>query len=162
MSNQIRILFICHGNICRSPMAEFVMKDLVEQKGWGHLFCIESAATHDDAIGRPVHSGTQQVLKAAQISCEGKVARRLRRADTGAWDLFVGMDEANMRNMKHQLGPEAEGRCFKLLEFAQSDRDVADPWYTDNFEATYDDVYAGCTGLLMWLSARNNCLGSKN
>lgn len=153
MSAPYRILFICHGNICRSTMAEFVMKDLVAKRGLADAFVIESAATHDDEIGSPVHSGTRAVLAAQGIDCSGKRARRLKRADAGEWDLFVGMDEANMRDMRRQLGREAEGRCVKLLEFADTDRDVADPWYTGDFETTYDDVLAGCTGLLAWLSA---------
>lgn len=150
MSEPFRILFVCHGNICRSPMAEFVMRDLVERRGLAGSFEIASAATHDDVIGSPVHPGTRRILAAAGISCEGKTARRLRRADAGEWDLFVGMDAANLRDMRRQLGRAAEGRCFTLLEFADSDRDVADPWYTGDFDVTYDDVLAGCTGLLAW------------
>lgn len=152
MSAPYRILFICHGNICRSTMAEFVMKDLVARRGLADGFAIASAATHDDEIGSPVHPGTRAVLEAQGIDCSGKTARRLRRADAEEWDLFVGMDEANMRDMRRQLGREAEDRCFKLLEFADSDRDVADPWYTGDFDATYDDVIAGCTGLLARLA----------
>ncbi len=152
MSAPLRILFVCHGNICRSTMAEFVMKDLVARHGLSDRFVIASAATHDDEIGSPVHHGTRAVLEAQGIDCSGKTARRLRRADAEEWDLFVGMDEANMRDMRRQLGREAEDRCFKLLEFADSDRDVADPWYTGDFDATYDDVIAGCTGLLARLA----------
>lgn len=152
MSAPFRILFVCHGNICRSTMAEFVMKDLVARRGLADRFTIASAATHDDEIGSPVHRGTRAVLEAQGIDCSGKTARRLRRADAGEWDLFVGMDGANMRDMSRQLGREAESRRFKLLEFADSDRDVADPWYTGDFDATYDDVIAGCTGLLARLA----------
>ena len=133
MSAPHRILFVCHGNICRSTMAEFVMKDLVSRRGMANAFVIGSAATHDDEIGSPVHHGTRAVLEAQ--------------------DLFVGMDEANMRDMRRQLGRAAEGRCFKLLEFADSARDVADPWYTGDFNVTYDDVLAGCAGLLAWLDS---------
>ncbi|MFR1639843.1 MAG: low molecular weight phosphotyrosine protein phosphatase [Eggerthellaceae bacterium] len=100
-----------------------------------------------------MHPGTRRMLEEAGISCEGKTARRLRSSDAEAWDLFVGMDEANMRDMRRQLGRAADGRLHKLLEFAGSDRDVADPWYTGDFEATYDDVLAGCAGLLAWLDA---------
>lgn len=152
MSAPFRILFVCHGNICRSTMAEFVMKDLMARHGLSDRFVVASAATHDDEIGSPVHHGTRAVLEAQGIDCSGKTARRLRRADAEEWDLFVGMDEANMRDMRRQLGREAEDRCFKLLEFADSDRDVADPWYTGDFDATYDDVIAGCTGLLARLA----------
>ena len=162
MTAPFRILFVCHGNICRSPMAEFVMKDLVERRGLDGCFSIASAATHDDEIGSPVHPGTRGVLEAQGIDCSGKTARRLGRADVGKWDLFVGMDEANMRDLRLQLGRAAEGRCRKLLEFAGSDRDVADPWYTGDFDVTYDDVLAGCTGLLSLLvgdGAEGRCPG---
>lgn len=153
MSEPCRILFVCHGNICRSTMAEFVMKDLVARRGMAEAFVIASAATHDDEIGSPVHPGTRAVLASQGIDCSGKTARRLRRDDAQAWDFIVGMDEANMRDMRHQLGRGAEGRCYKLLEFADSNRDVADPWYTGDFEATYDDVLAGCVGLFARLTA---------
>ena len=153
MSAPHRILFVCHGNICRSTMAEFVMKDLVSRRGMADAFVIGSAATHDEEIGSPVHHGTRAVLEAQGIDCSGKTARRLRRADADEWDLFVGMDEENMRDMRRQLGRAAEGRCFKLLEFADSARDVADPWYTGDFDVTYDDVLAGCGGLLAWLDS---------
>ena len=153
MSAPCRILFVCHGNICRSPMAEFVLKDLVEKRGLADRFVIGSAAAHDDELGSPVHPGTRRMLEEAGISCEGKTARRLRRSDAEAWDLLVGMDEANMRDMRPPLGRAADGKLHKLLKFAGSDRDVADPWYTGDFEATYDDVLAGCTGLLAWLDA---------
>ena len=159
MSAPFRILFVCHGNICRSPMAEFVMRDLVRRRGLAGSFSIASAATHDDEIGSPVHHGTRAVLEAQGIDCSGKAARRLRRADADEWDLFVGMDEANMRDMRRQLGRGAEGRCRKLLEYAGSERDVADPWYTGDFDATYDDVLAGCTGLLSALVAREGAGG---
>ena len=153
MSAPYRILFVCHGNICRSTMAEFVMKDLVARRGMTENFVIASAATHDDEIGSPVHHGTRAVLESQGINCSGKTARRLCRAYADQWDLFVGMDEANMRDMRCQLGREAESRCYKLLEFADSDSDVADPWYTGDFNVTYDDVLAGCTGLLARLTS---------
>ncbi len=159
MTEAYRILFVCHGNICRSTMAEFMMKDLVERRGLASSFHIASAATHDDEIGSPVHPGTRARLAAEGISCEGKTARRLRASDAGAWDLIVGMDKANMRDIRRQLGSAADGTCRKLLEFADSDRDVADPWYTGDFDATYNDVLAGCTGILAWLenNARIAC-----
>ncbi len=158
MKNRIRILFVCHGNICRSTMAEFVMKDLVDRRGLSDRFIIASAATHDDEIGSPVHHGTRRVLEAAGISCAGKTARRLRRDDAQAWDLIIGMDQANMRNIKNQLGSDAREKSYKLLEFADSDRDVADPWYTGDFETTYDDVRAGCEGLLAWLTCGSHAI----
>ena len=147
----IRILFVCHGNICRSPMAEFVMKDLVEKAGLADWFVIASAATSAEEIGNDVHRGTKRVLESMGVSYGRRAARRLRGTDAAAWDYLIGMDEANVRNMRRMLGREAEGKIYKLLEFAGSDADVADPWYTGDFETTYDDVLAGCRGLLSHL-----------
>lgn len=144
----IRILFICHGNICRSPMAEFVMKDLVRKAGLEDWFVIASAATSSEEIGNDVHYGTKRMLDKMGVPYEHRAARRLRSTDATAWDYLIGMDEANMRNMRRMLGSDAEDKMYKLLEFAGSDADVADPWYTGDFAATYDDVLAGCRGLL--------------
>lgn len=146
----LRILFVCHGNICRSPMAEMVMKDLVYSRGLQDLFHIESAATSSEELGNPVHRGTQRVLKAHGIPCESRQARRLRSSDAMDWDLLIGMDARNMRNMERML-PQATGKMHLLLEFAGSNRDVADPWYTGDFETTYEDVCDGCMGLLGYL-----------
>ncbi|RDB62384.1 low molecular weight phosphotyrosine protein phosphatase [Gordonibacter sp. 28C] len=160
MSDPVRILFVCHGNICRSPMAEFVMKDLVERRGMVDRFRIASAATHDDVIGSPVHPGTREVLESQGISCDGKTARRLRDEDVEDWDLVVVMDEANVRDAKRQLGKAAKGKIHKLLEYAGTDRDVADPWWTGDFATTYDDVLAGCTGLLAALTGSMGARGA--
>ncbi|MEY8460503.1 low molecular weight protein-tyrosine-phosphatase [Eggerthellaceae bacterium 24-137] len=151
-SSPIRILFVCHGNICRSTMAEFVLKGMVAARGQGARFHIESAATSTEEIGNPVHPGTQAVLSEHGIGgFENKRARQLRRADYDDFDLIIGMDEANMRNMGRMLGDDAEGKLHKLLEFAGSTRDVADPWYTGDFDTTYEDVCDGCIGLLTYL-----------
>lgn len=147
----LRILFVCHGNICRSPMAEFVMKDIVRKHGDEALFDIASAATSDEEIGNPVHPGTAEVLSRAGISCGGKYARRLRSTDYAAWDLLVGMDEANVRAMLRMFRQDPDGKVKKLLEFAGETGDIADPWYTGDFETTYDDVLAGCRGLYRFL-----------
>ena len=144
----IRILFVCHGNICRSPMAEFVMKDLVAKRGLADQFVIASAATSAEEIGNDVHRGTKRILDRMGVPYETRAARRLRSTDAQTWDYLIGMDDANIRNMKRMLGAQAEGRIFKLMEFADSYEDVADPWYTGDFETTYDDVLAGCRGLL--------------
>lgn len=147
-----RVLFVCHGNICRSTMAEFVLKDMVAARGMAEHFNIESAATSTEEIGNPVHPGTQAVLREHGIGgFKGKRARQLRRADYDDFDLIIGMDEANMRNMNRMLGGDAEGKLHKLLEFSGSTRDVADPWYTGDFDTTYEDVCDGCTGLLAYL-----------
>lgn len=149
--NAFRILFVCHGNICRSPMAEFVMKDIVRKNGEEALFDIASAATSNEEIGNPVHPGTAEVLAAAGIPCEGKYARRLRSGDYAAWDLIIGMDTANVRNMMRMFGGDPDNKVKKLLEYAGSEDDIADPWYTGDFDATYDDVLAGCWGLYRFL-----------
>ncbi len=149
-----RIMFVCHGNICRSPMAEFVLKDMVARRGIDGKFHIESAATSTDEIGNCPHPGTVKMLEAANISCKGKRARRLRADDYDDFDMFIGMDEANIRNMRRMLKGDPEGKVYKMLEFADSNRDVADPWYTGDFDATYNDVVDGCMGLLAWLGEK--------
>ena len=148
----IRVLFVCHGNICRSTMAEFVLKDMVARRGLADEFEIESAATSTEEIGNPVHPGTVGELRRHDIGgFEKKRARQLRRDDYDAFDLIIGMDEANMRNMGRMLGGDPEGKLHKMMEFAGSARDVADPWYTGDFDTTYEDVCDGCTGLLRYL-----------
>jgi Protein-tyrosine-phosphatase len=151
VDKRARVLFVCHGNICRSPMAEFVLKDMVERRGLADRFHIESAATTTDEIGNPVHPGTRRILAREGISCEGKTARQIAKADYDAFDVIIGMDDANMRSMERRFGGDPAGKLHKMMEFAGTDRDVADPWYTGDFETTYDDVRAGCTGLMGWL-----------
>ena len=147
-----RILFVCHGHICRSTMAEFVLKDMVARRGLADEFEIESAATSTEEIGNPVHPGTVGELRRHDIGgFEKKRARQLRRDDYDAFDLIIGMDEANMRNMGRMLGGDPAGKLHKMLEFAGSTRDVADPWYTGDFDTTYEDVCDGCRGLLGYL-----------
>lgn len=144
-----RILFVCHGNICRSPMAEFVMKDLVRKAGVDTQFQIASAATSTEEIGNPVYPPARRKLAEHGISCAGKTARQLTRADYGAYDLLIGMDQANLRNMRRICGGDLEGKIHLLLEYAdRPGQEVADPWYTGDFEATWQDVLAGCQGLL--------------
>ena len=144
----IKILFICHGNICRSPMAEFVMKDLVRKAGLEREFSIASAATSTEEIGNPVYPPARRKLAEHGIGCAGHAARQLRRDDYDRWDYLVGMDRANIRNMNRICGGDPEGKIHLLLEYVQRDGEVADPWYTGDFEATWQDVLAGCTGLL--------------
>jgi len=149
----IKVLFICLGNICRSPMAEFVFRDMVQKRGLADRLHIASAATSSEELGNPVHPGTREILEREGIDCSDKRARQLRRDDYDALDLIIGMDEANMRNMGRMLGGDAQGKLHKLLEFAGSARDVADPWYTGDFDTTYEDVCGGCEGLLNFLGA---------
>ncbi len=147
----IKILFICHGNICRSPMAEFIMKDLVQKAGVSEQFEIASAATSTEEIGNPVHRGTRDKLRRVGISTDGKTAVQLKKSDYLKYDYLIGMDTWNIRNMQRMLGGDPEGKIYKLLTFANSERDVADPWYTGDFETTYQDVMAGCKGLMRHL-----------
>ena len=144
----IKILFICHGNICRSPMAEFVMKDLVRKAGVEDMFHIESAATSTEEIGNPVYPPARRKLSEHGISCAGKTARQLRKADYEHYDYLVGMDSANFRNMQRICGGDPEGKISLLLDYTDHPGSVADPWYTGDFEATWQDVLAGCRGLL--------------
>ncbi len=144
-----RILFVCHGNICRSPMAEFVMKDLVRAAGAADRFEIASAATSAEEIGNPVYPPARRELAKHGIGCAGHAARRIRREDYGRYDYLIGMDRANLTNMRRMWGGDPEGKVHALLEFAgRPDEDVADPWYTGDFEATWRDVLDGCRGLL--------------
>ena len=151
----IKILFVCHGNICRSPMAEFVMKHLAASAGMRGL-TIASAATSTEEIGNPVYPPARRKLSEHGISCEGKTARQLTRADYDAWDLLIGMDGANLRNMRRICGGDPEGKIRLLMDFTGQPRDVADPWYSGDFEATWRDVNAGCQALLSWI-----CQGQK-
>ncbi len=149
-----KILFICHGNICRSPMAEFVMKDLVRKAGLESRFYIESAATSTEEIGNPVYPPARRKLAEHGIDCTGKTARQLRNRDYDQYDLLIGMDQANLRNMHRICGGDFDGKLHLLMEFAgKPDAEVADPWYTDDFETTWQDVLAGCQGLLDFLTA---------
>ena len=143
-----KILMICHGNICRSPMAEFVMKDLVEKAGLSHHFEIASCATSTEEIGNSVYPPARRKLAEHAISCAGKTARQLRRADYACWDYLIGMDEANRRNIKRMCGGDPDGKISLLLDHTAYPREVADPWYTGDFEQTWQDVLEGCTALL--------------
>lgn len=144
----IKILFVCHGNICRSPMAEFVMKDMVEKLGIAEDFYIASAATSTEEIGNDVHYGTKNKLRLEGIRCEKRSARQLTKSDYDEYDYIIGMDSYNLRNMKRMLGADNDSKIHLLLDFTQRPRDIADPWYTGNFDKTYDDIVEGCTALL--------------
>ncbi len=147
-----RILFVCHGNICRSPMAEFVMKDLVKKAGLEGQFQIASAATSTEEIGNPVYPPARRKLAEHGICCAGKTARQLTRADYARYDLLIGMDRANIRNMSRICGGDPEGKIKLLLDFTDRPGDVADPWYTGDFDATWRDVLEGCQKLLERIS----------
>ena len=151
----VKILFVCHGNICRSPMAEFIMKDLVEKVGLSDQFRIESAATSTEELGNPVYPPARRKLAEHGISCAGKTARQLRRSDYADWDLLVGMARANRRNMERICGGDPEGKIRLMLEFAgRPSGEVSDPWYTGDFETAWQDILSGCQGLLAALTGR--------
>ena len=146
-----RILFVCHGNICRSPMAEFVMKDMVSKAGEAERFHIESAATSTEEIGNSVYPPARRMLAEHGIACKGKTARQMTRADYDRFDMIIGMDKWNIRNMQRITGGDPEGKMHLLMDFTSRPGDVADPWYTGDFEATWRDVVEGCKGILLAL-----------
>ncbi len=151
-----RIMFVCHGNICRSTMAEFVMRDMVARAGLEDRFVIASSATTNEEIDNDTHPGTRRVLDAHGIAHPRRAAVKLRAADYGDYDLFIGMDDENIRDMRRILRGDPQNKVHKLLEFPEgcdtdSANDVADPWYTGDFETTYDDVVRGCEALLAFV-----------
>ena len=148
------ILFICHGNICRSPMTEFVMKDLVKKAGLVSQFHIESAATSREEIGNPVYPPARRKLSEHGIACDGHAARQLTKRDYDECDLLIGMDSANLKNMQRICGGDPDGKLHLLMDYTDRPGDVADPWYTGNFETTWQDVLSGCQGLLNELAPR--------
>ncbi|MDO5133230.1 MAG: low molecular weight protein-tyrosine-phosphatase, partial [Eubacteriales bacterium] len=148
---------VCHGNICRSPMAEFLMKDLVKKAGLADRFYIESAATSSEEIwggqGNPVYRPAAQKLRENGISCAGKRAQQMSRSDYRKYDLLIGMDSANIRNMHRICGGDPDGKIRKLLDYTERGGDVADPWYTRDYETAWQDIREGCTALLAALCA---------
>lgn len=147
-----KIMFVCHGNICRSPMAEFIMKKLVREQGLDDKFLIQSSATSTEeiwnGIGNPVYPPAKSELMKHGISCEGKRAVQLRSDDYRTYDLFIGMDSANIRNMTRILNGDPDSKIRKLMNYTDRGGDVADPWYTRSFDITYRDILEGCTNLL--------------
>ena len=149
-----KILFVCHGNICRSPMAEFVMKKLVADLGRSAEFEIASAATSREEIGNSVYPPVRKLLNAHGIDCSGKTARQLEKSDYEKYDWLIGMDSANIRNMSRICGGDPDGKIHLLLSYTDHCADVADPWYTGDFETTWRDVQAGCRALLAQLDQK--------
>ena len=147
----IKILFVCHGNICRSTMAEFVMKDMVRKAGLEDEYYIESAATSREEIGNDTHPGTKRKLTEVGIPYTKRRARQVTKNDYDEYDYLVIMDQNNFRNLNRIIGSDPENKVFKLLDFAGKNRDIADPWYTGNFDETYEDVVEGCQALLEYL-----------
>lgn len=144
----MKILFLCHGNICRSPMAEFVMKDMVKKAGLEDEIYIESAAISAEELGNPVYPPARKLLAQHGINCSGKVARQMKKYDYDAFDLLIGMDRSNLRGMHRICGEDFENKMHLLLDYTDRPGNVADPWYTRDFEATWRDVQEGCAGLL--------------
>ena len=144
----ILIMFVCHGNICRSPMAEFVFKDLVKKRGLEDLFMIASSATSTEELGNPVHHGTRNKLKKYGISTDGKRSVQLSKKDYEKYDYLIAMDGRNITNIHRIIGHDSKKIVSKLLDFTENPRDIADPWYTGNFDQTYSDIYEGCEVLL--------------
>ena len=150
----IKVLFICHGNICRSPMAEFVFKDMVKKQYLDNKFHIESAATSREEIGNDVHHGTRRKLAEVGIPVERRKARQVTKADYDSYDYLLLMDEWNHRNLMRIIGSDNENKVHGLLDFSKKPRDIADPWYTGNFDITYDDVVEGCETFLEYLKEK--------
>ena len=148
----IKVMFVCHGNICRSPMAEFLFKDLVKKAGKESEFIIQSSATSYEELGNPVHYGTQRVLSRLNISCKGKYAVKLVKEDYEKYDYFIGMDNRNLVNMLRIFGNDKNNKIKLLLDFTSTPRDVADPWWTGDFESTYNDVSSGVQALYEYLT----------
>ena len=154
----IKILFICHGNICRSPMAEFVMKELVSKKGLSDSFIIASAATSNEEIGNPVYPPVRALLSRRGISTDGKRAVRVTKGDYGYYDYLICMDKNNLRNLSFIIGDDNDNKVFRLLDFTDRKGDVADPWYTGDFDTTERDVNEGCKKLLEYILRKNGSI----
>lgn len=151
----IKILFVCHGNICRSTMAQYVLQHMVEQEGIAWQFYIDSAATSYEEIGNPVHPGTRNKLNLEGIYCGNHRARRMTKQDYEDFDYIIGMDTANKKNIMRIIGRDKDNKVYKLLTFANDSADIADPWYTGNFDITYSDVVRGCRGFLEYLQQKS-------
>lgn len=147
----VKVLFACHGNICRSTMCESVFTYMVKERGLADQFYIDSCATSTEEIGNPPHRGTVKKLREVGIPLVPHRARQVRWSDYGEFDYIIGMDTWNIRNLNRMLKGDPDGKVYKLLSFARSERDIADPWYTGNFEETYEDIVEGCEGFLKHL-----------
>ncbi|WP_163192462.1 low molecular weight protein-tyrosine-phosphatase [Clostridium thermarum] len=144
----IKVMFVCHGNICRSPMAEFVFRNMVKERGLSDKIYIASSATSREEIGNPVHHGTRRKLQQVGISCDGKTAVQLTKKDYEMYDYIICMETYNIRNVLRIIGEDKYKKVYRLLDFSTRTRDIADPWYTGNFDETYDDILEGCSALL--------------
>lgn len=150
----IKVLMVCHGNICRSPMAEFLLKNLINKMGISHKIKVDSAGTSTEELGNPVHPGTVKKLQSENIPMTQRRAVQLKKKDYQQYDWLLCMDEMNIKNTLIIIGSDPEQKVKKLLDFSDQPRDIADPWFTRNFDQTYDDILEGCEGFLKYL--RNN------
>ena len=150
-----RILFICHGNICRSPMAEYILKDMVEKAGRAEEFEIASAATSTEEIGNDIYPPAKRILTQKGVKFESRQARQITKQDYDYYDFIIAMDDNNLRNLKRLLGEDTEHKISLMMDYAGKHRDVADPWYTGDFETTYNDIIEGCRGFLHSASLRS-------
>lgn len=150
----IKVLFICHGNICRSPMAQFVFQHMLDMAGLTQLVDVDSAATSREEIGNPPHRGTIKKLRKEGVPVLTHFARQMTKTDFELADYVIGMDDANIKNLLRMVGGDPAHKIYKLLSFAGSDRDIADPWYTGDFDQTYEDVTLGCQALLSFIQKR--------
>ena len=146
-----KVLFVCHGNICRSPMAEMIFKHLVRERGLEWRYEIASAATSTEEIGNPVYPPARAELARHGITVEKRGARQITRADYDHYDLLIGMDNANIRNMHRMLGGDPQGKIHRLMDFTNRPGEVSDPWYSDRFDIAYRDIREGCEKLLEYL-----------
>jgi len=153
----VKVLFVCHGNICRSPMAEFLFKDYVNKLNKGHLFEIASCATSNEEIGNSVHYGTKRILNDLGIDCSNKRARRMTMTDYKYYDYILVMDTNNIRGVSYIIGDDIDKKVHLLLEYAGLNRSIRDPWYTGNFTETYNDVKIGIEGFYNYLVENNEC-----
>ena len=156
----LKIMFVCHGNICRSPMAEFILKDKLKKRGWENRCRVASCATSTEEIwgghGSPMYPPAKAMLAAHGIPYTEREAVQLKGRDYGEYNLFVGMDSANIRNMMRMLGGDPQGKVCRLMDFTDRGGDVADPWYSRDFDSAYRDIEDGCEGLLAWIAEHTN------
>ena len=147
----IKVLFVCLGNICRSPMAEFIFKDMINKKGLSKQFIIKSAATSYEEIGNDIHYGAKDKLIQKHIPFTKRKATRITPEDYKKYDFIIGMEESNISNIRRIVGEDKDNKMYRLLDFSDNPRDIADPWYTGNFEVTYNDIVEGCNGFIKYL-----------